>query len=59
MIALDSLYDNFEMTTASLLYSDNKNLEEIQEIVKSSKVANLVKRVVKVTMDLTLLAKKK
>ena len=59
IIALDSLHNNFEMTTAFPLYSDDKNLEDIQEIVKSSKVANLVKCIVKVIMDLTLLAKKK
>lgn len=43
IITLDSLYDNFEMILAPLLYSGDKNLEEIQKIITLSKVANLAK----------------
>ena len=47
------------MTTAPLLHSDNKDLEDIQQIVTSTKVANLAKRAVGATAYLTLMAKKK
>lgn len=43
IVALDSLYDNFEMTTVSLLYLDDKNCEEIQPIVTSIEVINHTK----------------
>ena len=59
VVAFDSLHDNFEMTTASLLYSGDKDLEEIQQIVASTEAANLAKRAVGVTEDLALMAKKK
>ena len=59
IIALDSLHDNFEMITALLLYSGNKNLEEIQQIVISTKVTNLAKQVVGVIANFALMAKKK
>ena len=47
------------MTTALLLHSGNKNLEEIQQIVISTKAANLAKRAVGATTDLAMIAKKK
>lgn len=43
IIILDSLHDNFEMTTARLLYFSDKDLEDIQQIVISTKAANLAK----------------
>ena len=43
VVALDSLYDDFEMTITPLLHSGNKDLEEIQEIVTSTKAANMAK----------------
>lgn len=43
-IVLDSLYNNFEMTTSSFFYLSDKNLEEIQLIVTSTKAANQVKQ---------------
>ena len=58
-IVIDSLHDDFEMTMALLLHSGDKNLEEIQQIVTSTKAANLVKQAVEATADLTLMAKKK
>lgn len=59
VVALNFLYDDFKMTTAPLLYSGNKDLEEIQQIVTFIKVANLVKQAVGATADLALMAKKK
>ena len=47
------------MTTAPLLHSGDKNLEEIQQIVISTKAANLAKQAVKVIANLALMAKKK
>lgn len=40
VVALDSLHNDFEMTIAPLFHLDNKDLEEIQLIVTSIKVAN-------------------
>ena len=59
VVALDSPHDNFEMTTAPLLYSGNKDLEEIQKIVMSTEAANLAKRAVGATTNLARMAKKK
>ena len=59
VVALDSLHDDFEMTTAPLLHSGDKDLEEIQQIVTSTKAANLAKRAVGATADLALMAKKR
>ena len=47
------------MQTTSLLYFGNKDLEEIQQIVTSTKAANLAKHVVRVTADLALIVKKR
>ena len=47
------------MTTASLLHSNDKYLEEIQQIVTSTKATNLAKQTVRATADLALIAKKK
>lgn len=59
VVALDSLHDNFEMTTAPLLHFGDKDLEEIQQRATSTETANLAKRVVGATADLTMMAKKK
>ena len=59
VVALDSLYDDFEMTTVPLLHSDDKNLKEMEQIVTSTEVANLVKQAVKVIVDLALMTKTK
>ena len=47
------------MTTSPFLDSGNKDIEEIQQIVTSTKVANLTKHVVEATADLTMMAKRK
>ena len=59
VVALDSLLNDFEKTTTPLLYSGDKNLEEIQQIVTSTKAANRAKQAVEATADLALMAKKK
>lgn len=59
VVALDSLHDDFEMTTAPLLHSGDKDLEEIQLIVTSTEAANLAKRATGGTADLAMMAKKK
>ena len=59
VVALDSLNYDFEMTTAPLLHSGDKDIEEIQQIVTSNEAANLAKRVVGATADLTMMAKRK
>ena len=53
------LHNNFEITTAPLFHSDDKDVEEIQQIIMSPKVANLAKRTVGATTDLVMMAKKK
>ena len=59
LVALDSLHDNFEMTTALFFYSNDKNLKGIQQIVTSTKAANLIKHIVGAIIDLTMIVKKK
>lgn len=58
VVAFDSLYDNFEMTTTSFLHLSNKELEKIQQIVTSTEIADIAKRVVRAVADLTIMAKK-
>ena len=59
VVAFNMLYDNFEMTTAPLLYFGDKDFEEIQQIVMFIEVANLAKRRVGATTDLAMIARKK
>ena len=47
------------MTTAHFFHSSDQNIIEIYQIVISTKVANLTKRVVRCIVDLTMIAKKK
>lgn len=47
------------MTTVSLVHSGNKDLEEIQQIVTSTKTANLAQQAIGVTTDFAIMAKKK
>ena len=48
------------MTTVLFLYSSNKDLEEIQQIVTFTKVANIAKQATgKTARDLLMMAKKK
>lgn len=59
VVALNLLYNNFEMTTALFFYSSNKDPKEIQQIVTLIEVANLAKQAVKAISDLAIIAKKK
>ena len=59
VVALVSLHNNFEMMTAPLFHSGNKDLEEIQQIVTFIEAANLAKQAVRATTDLAMMAKKK
>lgn len=47
------------MTIAPFFYFDSKNFKEIQQIIISTKVANIVKKVVKAIINLAIIAKKK
>ena len=47
------------MIITPLLHSGDKNLKEIQQIVTSTKAANLAKRAFGATIDLAMMAKKK
>lgn len=44
MIVLNSLYKNFDMTTANLLKIDNKTIDQIQSIFQSKEVKNFSKQ---------------
>ena len=57
VVAFDFLHDNFKMTTALILHSGDKDLEEIQQIVTSTKAANMAKQIVGVATDLIMMFK--
>lgn len=57
IIALNSLHNNFGMIIVPHL--GNKDLGEMQLIVISIEVVNLVKQVISITRDLAMMAKKK
>ena len=59
VIALDLLYNDFEMTTAPLLHLKDKNIEKIQQIVTSTKAANMARQTTGQTADLAMQIKKK
>ena len=58
IVALDLQHDNFEMPTAPLFHSGDKDLENIPQIVIFTKAANLTKYAIGVTADLALMTKK-
>ncbi len=45
VIALDTLNDDFDRTTASLLESDDKTIDQIQRILQSKEAKNISKRI--------------
>lgn len=47
------------MTIDLLLYSGNKNLEKIQQIVTSMEAANFAKSIISQTSDLVMMSKKR
>lgn len=59
VIALNLLYNDFEMTTVYFFYLGNKDLEKIQLIVTSTEVANLAKQAIGIMGDLAMMTKKK
>lgn len=59
MIALDFLYNNFEMTTTLLFHLSDKNFKAIQQIITSMKAANLAKQIVKAIINLAMTTEKR
>lgn len=51
VIALDSLYDNFNMTMASLLKIENRTVNQIQSIIQLKKAKNISKHITKAIKD--------
>lgn len=49
IVVLDSLYNDFEITTTHFFYLGNKDLKKIQLIVISTEAANLTKQVTSIT----------
>lgn len=58
VVAVDLLDNDFEITSALFFYQSNKNLEEIWQIIMFTKVANLIKQIIKAIIDLAMIAKK-
>lgn len=56
---LNSLHNDYKIITTLFFQSGNQNQKEIQQIVIFTEAANLIKQVVRVTTNLTILAKKK
>lgn len=54
MIAIDSLYDNFDMTNSSLLEANDKIIDQIQSILQSKETKNISKQVTEGTGDLAM-----
>lgn len=59
VVTLDILHNDLEMIIVLLFHSGNKELEEIQPIVISTKAVNLAKQIVRTIEDLLIIAKKK
>lgn len=59
VVTFDSLHDNFEITIMPLLHSRDKDLEEIFQIVTSTKAANMAKQTTGQIADLAIIAKKR
>ena len=59
VVALDTLYDDFKMINAPFLHSNNKDLEEIQQIVISTKADNMAKQATCQIADLAMMVKKR
>ncbi len=54
VIALDSLHSDFDTTTASLLETGDKTIDQIQSILQSKEAKNLSKRATGDTSDLAM-----
>lgn len=57
VVALDSLHNDFETTTNSMLESGDKSINEIQQILASAKAKFLSKRATGVTGELAMMSK--
>ncbi len=54
VIALDTLHDNFDTTTASLLESGDNTIDQIQSILQSKETKNISKRTKGAVRDLAM-----
>lgn len=54
VVALNSLHDNFEATTASMLEREDKTIEEIQQILASAEAKLISKQATRMTKDLAM-----
>ncbi len=54
VIALDTLYDNFDRTTACLLESGDKTIDQINSILQSKEAKNISKRTTGAVRDLAM-----
>lgn len=59
VVALDSLHNNFETTTTSILEQGDKTIDEIQQILASVKAKFISKRATKVTGDLAMMFRRR
>lgn len=57
VVALDSLHDDFEATTASMLERGDQTIEEIQQILASAEAKLISKRATGVTGDLVMVSR--
>lgn len=57
VVALDSLHDDFETTTNSMLESGDKSIDKIQQILASAEAKFLSKRATGITGDLAIMSK--
>lgn len=53
-MALDTLYNDFNIMTASLLESGDKIIDQIKSILQSKKAKNISKQTIKVIRDLAI-----
>lgn len=54
IIAFDLLYEDFDITIAGLLETDNKTIDQIQSILQLKKVKNLSKQAIGSTSNLAI-----
>lgn len=54
VIALDSLYNDFKITTINLLKTGNKIIDQIQNMLPSQNIINISKHIVRIVVDLAM-----
>lgn len=57
VIALDTLHNNFDMTTTSLLKTGDKTIDQIESILQLKKAKNIRKQTTGAVKNLTMLYK--